>query len=1018
MTLWQKFSVLNKRTKGLIYSGILVSLYAISGFFILPLIIKPLVIDTVTEKLERQAQLEAVEFNPFTLSISLKGFNINGKHTDKLLGFDLLTLNLQAFPLLQKTISFDEIIINKPEVSVLILANGEFNFQDIILKNTAPESEADSEKSNDPAWILSIDKFRHNEGIINFSDQNREIAYHHIIKEINVALDNFSTKAGDNNMHHVKAKTSQGTELNWHGKFSLSPLKSSGDISFVSPLQVVSDYLQKRILFNITEGVFKLDSHYDIDFSGKQPQFIINNLIASISALEIRRSKDNKKMITSDELTLDLEQLSSSDKNIVINSISNTGSFIAVNRDKSSQFDIEKLFILQQLNQSISPDEPEGETEVSTASSTDINATAKHNDNKHENWGLEIKAINIGNNNIVINDSSVVPVAIHNVLIKSLTVEHLKPFTNESALLSSSIGLNAQGIIKVKGTIKPESKQLSLALDTEQISLKDFQPYINAIANMRILNGELATNLLIDIDAAKATPSLDIKGDVKVSSLNVIETTLNEEFLSWEDLTLNDMQFSYPAQSLALSAININEPFLRLVINEGSTTNIQQLMKVEQTNESDLETKNSKSEVNNEDSSAEQRFTADINEINITNGKLDFSDSSLTPKFSAGIYSLNGDITGLSSNEDSRAKIDLKGKVDKYAPVIIKGAINPLSHDAFTDIDMLFKGIELTTFTPYSGKFAGYAIDKGKLSLGLNYKLSNNKLVAENNVTLDQLTLGDVVNSEEATSLPIKFALSMLKDSEGVIEFNLPIRGDIDNPDFKYSSLVWGALGNLITGIISSPFKALAGLVEGDNDNLDHVIFTANSFELNEAEQGKLDSLAKALLQRPSLYIEIRGLSSNLIDHDEMAYAKILKQLQISPRTLSGVLTEEEKTSLVTYYRSLNKQTEQVPKENQKEATDKQEDAAPVLTEEEQAFAKEKLFNDALKFMLAETPVTDGEYLMLAKQRALQIQKHLIETAQVPSVNVFLLDSSIEIENDLADIEKSQITLPLSLKAK
>ncbi|HBY84598.1 MAG TPA: hypothetical protein DEO86_01860, partial [Colwellia sp.] len=468
MTFWQKFSVLNKRTKAVIYSGIVVVLYAISGFFILPLVVKPLIIDTVTEKLDRQAQLEVIEFNPFTLSITLKGLSISGKHTDKLLGFDLLTLNLQALPLIQKTISFDEVIINKPEVSVLILANGDFNFQDIILKNTAAPSEIDSEKTKEPAWILSIDKFRHNEGIINFSDQNREIAYHHIIKEINVALDNFSTKAGDNNMHHVKAKTSQGTELNWHGKFSLSPLKSSGDISFVSPLQVVSDYLQKRILFKITEGVFKLDSHYDFDFSGEQPQFIINNLIASISALEIRRSKDNKKMITSDELTLDLEQLSSSDKNIVINSISNTGSFIAVNRDKSSQFDLEKLFILQQLNQSISPDELEGETEVSTASSTDINATAKHNDNKRENWGLEIKAINIGNNNIVINDSSVVPVAIHDVLIKTLTVEHLKPFTNESALLSSIIGLNAQGIIKVKGTIKPESKQLSLALDTEQ----------------------------------------------------------------------------------------------------------------------------------------------------------------------------------------------------------------------------------------------------------------------------------------------------------------------------------------------------------------------------------------------------------------------------------------------------------------------------------------------------------------------------------------------------------------------
>jgi len=508
---------------------------------------------------------------------------------------------------------------------------------------------------------------------------------------------------------------------------------------------------------------------------------------------------------------------------------------------------------------------------------------------------------------------------------------------------------------------------------------------------------------------------LQINGDIEISSLNVIETKLNEEFLSWESLILDDIEFSYPEQNLTLTAINIKAPFLRLVINEGGTTNIQQLLIAEKTTTSNSETTNINSEVKTDVTSEKNNFTADINKINIVNGKLHFSDSSLTPKFSAGIYNLNGDITGLSSNNDSRAKIDLKGKIDKYAPVIIKGAINPLSHDAFTDIDMLFKGIELTTFTPYSGKFAGYKIDKGKLSLGLNYKLSKNKLVAENKVTLDQLTLGDVVNSEEATSLPIKLALSLLKDANGIIEFNLPIRGDINNPDFRYSSLIWGALGNLISGIISSPFKALANLVEGDNNNFDHVIFTANNFEINKNEQSKLNSLAKALLQRPSLYIEIRGLSSNLIDHDEMAYAKILKQLQLTPRTLSDVVTENEKTSLVTYYHSLNKKTEQT---NLKKAPSNKEDFSPTLIKKEQEQEKEQIFNDAIKYILAETPITDAEYLMLAKQRALQIQKYLIETAQVPSVNVFLLDSSIELENKHANIEKSEITLPLSLKAK
>jgi hypothetical protein len=1002
MTFWQKFSLLNKRIKLVIYSGIVVLIYAIAGFILLPFILKPIFIETLTDKLERQAQLEVIEFNPFTLSMTLKGFSVNGKHTNKLVSFDLLTINFQAYPLIQKTISFDEIIIEKPQVNVLILANGEFNIQDIIVNNTSSSSE--NENTSEAAWILSIEKFRHNEGVINFSDLNRQIPYHHNVKEVNIALDNFSTKAGDNNIHHVKAKTSQGTELNWQGKFSLSPLKSSGDIGLVSHLHIISDYLQKRTLFSITEGTLKLNSHYNVDFSTEKPQFTINNLIASISTLEIRRQIDNKKIISSDKITLDLEQINSSNKSILINSISNENSFIALNKDRESKIDIEDLFILQSVNQA--------DDSIKTAkidNSIENNIPRDQTENKSNHWDLEIKNINTTKNNIIFTDSSVFPLATHDIIIESLTVDHLKPFTDELARLSSNLDLNKKGVIKVKGTIMPKSKQISLAIETEQISLTDFQPYINSVANMKVLDGELATNLNINIDAADSLPLFKINGDIQISSLSMIETQLNEELLSWKNLMLDGIQFTYPEQKLTLAAININSPFLRLAIIEGGTTNIQQLIKPVETIAAPPEIKNDKTKTEN--LSTEQVFTAEINKINIVNGELDFSDTSLIPAFSAGIYNLNGDISGLSSNEDSRAKIDLKGKVDKYAPVIIKGSINPLSHDAFTDIDMLFKGIELTTFTPYSGKFAGYKIDKGKLSLGLHYKLSNNKLVAENNVTLDQLTLGDVVNSEEATSLPVKFALSMLKDANGVIEFNLPIRGDIDNPDFKYSSLVWGALGNLITGIISSPFKALASLVGGDSDNFDHVTFTANSFNVNEKEQLKLNSLAKALLQRPSLYIEIRGASSNLIDHDEMAYAKILNQLQLTPRTLSGVLKEDEKESLIAYYHSLNTKAAQ-------EVPSKQADTGSTLTEKEQAQQKEQFFKDAIKFILAETAITDAEYLLLAKQRALQIQKYLIETAQVPSANVFLLDSTIEIENKYANVEQSQITLPLSLKAK
>ena len=387
MTFWKKFSLLNKRIKAVIFSSIVVLIYAIAGFMLLPFILKPIVIETLTDKLDRQTQLKVIEFNPFTFSMTLKGFSVSGKHTDKLLSFDLLTINFQAYPLIQKIISFDEIIINKPQVSVLILSDGEYNFQDIIVNNTTSSSE--NANTSEAAWILSIEKFRHNEGIINFSDLNRQTPYHHNIKEINIALDNFSTKAGDNNIHHVKAKTSQGTELNWHGKFSLSPLKSSGDISLVSHLHVISDYLQKRTLFSITEGTLKLNSHYDVELSNEGPQFTINNLMASVSTLEIQRQSDNKKIITSDKISLDLEKVSSSNKSILINSISNQNSFIAINKDKESKIDIEDLFILQDVNQPADLNQA-----IQIDKSTKSNTVKYDSESKGNSWDLEIKNIN------------------------------------------------------------------------------------------------------------------------------------------------------------------------------------------------------------------------------------------------------------------------------------------------------------------------------------------------------------------------------------------------------------------------------------------------------------------------------------------------------------------------------------------------------------------------------------------------------------------------------------------------
>jgi outer membrane protein OmpA-like peptidoglycan-associated protein len=197
--------------------------------------------------------------------------------------------------------------------------------------------------------------------------------------------------------------------------------------------------------------------------------------------------------------------------------------------------------------------------------------------------------------------------------------------------------------------------------------------------------------------------------------------------------------------------------------------------------------------------------------------------------------------------------------VNKYSPVKISGQINPLSEEKYADLVMSFKNFDLTTTSPYSGKFAGYRIEKGKLSLNLKYKVSGDDFSGENEIVVEQLTLGERVESPDATELPVSLAVALLKDSNGNIELDVPVEGDLNDPHFDYGKVVSDAVSKIITNIVSSPFAALGSLVGGSGEELSHIEFEFGSATLRPEQIEKLDKLAKALQERPGLRLEITG---------------------------------------------------------------------------------------------------------------------------------------------------------------
>ncbi|MDB6045571.1 MAG: hypothetical protein JWM63_4122 [Gammaproteobacteria bacterium] len=265
-----------------------------------------------------------------------------------------------------------------------------------------------------------------------------------------------------------------------------------------------------------------------------------------------------------------------------------------------------------------------------------------------------------------------------------------------------------------------------------------------------------------------------------------------------------------------------------------------------------------------------------IGRVQILDGSANYADFWIQPNFAVGIQTLNGSINGLSSDPRSRAKVQLDGKVDRYAPVHIAGEVNLLTASVYSDIKMSFKGLELTTMTPYSGHFAGYKIDKGKLSVDLSYKVEQRKLVAEQRFVIDQLQLGDRVDSPDAVKLPLRLAVALLKDRNGVIDLPLPISGSLDDPQFKLGSILWKAVVNLLVKVATAPF-ALLGHLFGGGEEMNFIDFPAGSAQVDDAARQKLTGLTKALQERPQLQLDLPIVFSQQLDRPVLA-ARVLRQ--------------------------------------------------------------------------------------------------------------------------------------------
>jgi hypothetical protein len=356
---------------------------------------------------------------------------------------------------------------------------------------------------------------------------------------------------------------------------------------------------------------------------------------------------------------------------------------------------------------------------------------------------------------------------------------------------------------------------------------------------------------------SSAEEPLKVSGDFEIVDFLLTESDQDTRLGSWASLRAENLVYTAAGNALDVSEVRFTKPYGDILIAEDGSINLGRVRKGDEV-ESEDEPGAEKADT---DAAAGDSGTAvTIGRVLVSDAAADFADLSLPLPFEAKIAALNGEISTIATTSSEPSTVRMEGKVDEFGQVQISGTVTPLEPAANTDIKLVFENVDMPKFSAYSIPFAGQEIASGRLDLDLGYTISEGALVGENNVVLRDFELGDKVEHPDAMSLPLGLAVALLKDPDGRIDLDVPVRGDLDDPEFKYGTVVRKALVNLLTKIVTAPFALLGNLVGAEAGELEYLVFEPGRSDLSPPELEKAGKIAEALALRPKLALQIGGV--------------------------------------------------------------------------------------------------------------------------------------------------------------
>ncbi len=458
----------------------------------------------------------------------------------------------------------------------------------------------------------------------------------------------------------------------------------------------------------------------------------------------------------------------------------------------------------------------------------------------------------------------------------------------------SAAAKGAGGTLAWSGQLAPTPLSARGTLKAERVPLAAFAPYLDRELPIEVLRGEAFWRGNVAVTQRDAGLEADLQGDGQLNDLRVHErqaSARGDELLTWQSLALGGLRVTMrpgTKPQIEIGDAALTDFYSRLVITEQGRFNLRDVAAPPAAAATSAATTTTASVTPSAPAAAASAAAAGlpidirVGGTRLVNGRIDFTDRFVKPNYSAALSELNGKLGAFSSTSRDMATLELRGRAAGTALLEIAGSLNPTAQPLALDIRAKATDLELAPFSPYAGRYAGYAIERGKLSMDVAYKIdADGKLDAKNQVVLNQLTFGDKVESADATKLPVLLVVALLKDRNGVIDINLPVSGSINDPQFSVFGIVLKIIGNLLVKALTSPFALLSG---GGSDDLSFVAFDPGTPQVTEAGRATIDKVSKALQDRPALKMTVTGAADPASEREAIQRAALEAALRAEQR--------------------------------------------------------------------------------------------------------------------------------------